>query len=75
MRVLSLRISDEDGSMVVEWYNESEQKQEGGTFYQTVITREALDRWERVKYYGAEVMEDLEELVHWHTQHSKGLVP
>lgn len=75
MRVFSCRISDEDGSIQVEWYEESEQKPEGGTVYQTHITREAIDRWEQVGYYAKELTEDLEELVNWFTSHQKGLVP
>ena len=75
MRILGCRISDEDGSIQVEWYEGSEQKPEGGTFYQTTITREGIDRWEEVGYYAKELMGDLEELVNWFTKYEKGIVP
>ncbi len=75
MKVLGCRISEEDGSIQVEWYEESEQRAEGGTFYQTVITSEAISRWERVQYYATELIEDLEELVEWYVKYQKGKVP
>ena len=75
MRVFSCRISDEDGSIQIEWYEESEQKPEGGVVYQTIITREALERYDRVGYYAKELEQDLEELVNWFTKYQKGVVP
>ena len=75
MRVMSCRISDEDGSIVIEWYEESEQKPEGGVLYQTIITREALDRYDQVGYYAKELVGDLEELVNWFTSYQNGTVP
>lgn len=74
MRVFGCSISDEDGSIRVEWYEESEQKPEGGTFYQTVITREAIDNWEHVGYYAKELIQDLEELVEWTLKYTSGKV-
>jgi len=75
MRVFSCRISDEDGSMQVEWYEESEQSPEGGVVYQTIITREAMDRWDHVGYYSKEIVQDLEELVEWYNKYRTGRVP
>jgi len=75
MKVLGCRISDEDGSIQVEWYEETEQRPEGGTFYQTVITAEAMAQWEQVGYYAKELLGDLEELVEWYSKFQKGQVP
>jgi len=72
MRVLGVRISDEDGSLLIDWYEESEQKRTGGTTYQTIITREALDEWKHIGYYANELREDLTELVGWYTKYSGG---
>jgi hypothetical protein len=72
MRILGCRLSDEDGSIVVEWFEEREQTREGGVFYQSMITLEAQENWEQVGYYAKELRQDLEELVAWHEKHRLG---
>ncbi len=72
MRILGCRISDDDNSMTIDWYEENEQKEQGGTVYQTLIAGAALEDWKHVGYYSAEVREDLEELVRWFVKYSSG---
>ena len=73
MRILNVGISDDDATLVIDWYEESEQRQEGGISHQTVITPEARDSWKHVGYYHTELMEDLEELVLWSEKYRKGI--
>ena len=73
MRVMNCRISDEDNSIVIDWYDETEQKQEGGITHQSIITAEALGSWKHVAYYHQELMEDLVELVLWSEKYRKGI--
>lgn len=73
MRILGCRFNDEDGSIIVEWYEEREQSREGGVFYQTMITTEARENWQQVGYYALELRQDLEELVEWYEKHRKGI--
>lgn len=72
MRVLGCRISDEDKSLVVDWYEENEQGPQGGTTYSTIITADAIEEWGHVGYYREEVVSDLEELVGWWIKYSTG---
>ncbi len=72
MRIMACRISDEDKSMVIDWYEEAEQSPQGGTMYQTIITAAAIEDWKHVEYYAGEVYEDLEELVGWFQKYSGG---
>ena len=73
MRVLGCRISDENKSMVIDWYEESEQSPQGGASHSTVITEEALE-WAHVNYYYGEIVSDLEEMVGWFIKYQTGLV-
>jgi hypothetical protein len=73
MIVLGCRFSEEDQSMVIEWYDDMEQKQEGGIMYQTIITAEALQNWKHVNYYAKELHEDLQELISWTEKYRSGV--
>jgi hypothetical protein len=73
MRVLGCRISDEDGSITIEWYDDEDQSPEGGLMYQTVLTQEAYANWSHVGYYASEILEDLTELVLWAEKYRKGI--
>ena len=73
MRILGCRISDDDNSIIIEWYEDTDQRPEGGLMYQTIISPEAYSNWERVGYYAKELMEDLEELVLWTEKYRKGI--
>lgn len=73
MRVLGCRISDDDNSMTIDWYEESEHTIEGGMVYQTIITAEALSSYHHVKYFAEETIDDLTELVGWYEKYRRGL--
>ena len=73
MRVLGCRISDENKSLVIDWYEEKEQGPQGGTSYSTIITEEALE-WAHVAYYYEEIVSDLEEMVGWFVKYKTGIV-
>jgi hypothetical protein len=70
---MNVRISDEDNTLAIDWYDESEQQQEGGVTHQTIITPQALESWKHVGYYHKELMSDLEEIVLWAEKYRKGI--
>jgi hypothetical protein len=74
LKVLGIRFNNEDGSITVEWYRDSEQKEQGGVFYSTLITTEAMEDWEHVGYYAKEIAQDAEELVDWFNKYREGRV-
>jgi len=74
MTIIGCRIDDE-GTIIVEWYEETENnKPQGGIMYQSIITEAAKQDWQHVGYYANELMGDLEELVVWFEKYRKGLV-
>lgn len=74
MRILGCRFGDEDGTIIVEWYEEREHDINGGVMMQTILTVEAQQNWEHVGYYATELRQDLEELVAWSERYRKGTV-
>ena len=73
MNILGVRFDDQDGSITVEWYESSEQKREGGVIYQSIINQEAVEGYEHVGYYAAELREDVAELVSWFEKYRTGV--
>jgi len=72
MKVIGCRFDGDD--VIVEWYDEKEQKPQGGVVYQTVITKAAVEDWEHVGYYVNELRDDLDELIGWYEKYRKGLI-
>lgn len=74
IRILGVRLDDEDGNIMIDWMDESEQSREGGVAYQTYITLEGQQSYGRVGYYAKELREDIDELLGWWRKYRSGYV-
>ncbi len=72
MNIIGCRFNDEDGSIVIEWYEDSDHKQEGYTIHSTVITSEGAENWKHVGYYAKELYDDALTLIDWFNKYSDG---
>lgn len=57
---------DEEGGMQITWYVESDNGDEGGTMYTSVVTPEGQKGNEMLTYWAAELRQSADEfLAHW----------
>lgn len=62
VRLLSVRFSD-DGTITIDWSDETMMKREGGTIHSTYFTTAALETDEQVAYWAKEMFQDIDELL------------
>lgn len=72
-RIYNMSFLD-DGSIQIDWVDDSEKIEYGTTAFSTVVGPKALAEWTQVGYYAKEVISDSYELLHWYTQHKDGKV-
>ena len=72
IRISSIRFDDDDGSIIIDWLDETEQSREGGEAHQTYITQEGQQQYKHVGYYAKELREDVDELIGWFRKYRNG---